>query len=109
MEYTFKGTPGPWAVDGFNTTAVIAKVNEVGWKHVCNCNYGYDAPEEHIELNTTNAHLIAAAPELLEALVDLNTALDNYWNSHSKPDSLVKAITRQQQKSLAAIHKALNL
>jgi hypothetical protein len=64
-------------------------------------------PNTNKDILRADAYLIAAAPDLLKSLVDLNTALDNYWNSTTKPDSLVKAITRQQQKSLQAIQKAL--
>lgn len=66
-----KHTPGPWEIDGHNLTAVIHNEGSVTWpqwKHVCNCDYGYADPEKHFEENKANAHLIAAAPEMLEAL-----------------------------------------
>lgn len=53
-----------------------------------------------------NAKLIAAAPELLTCLENLNHAIDNYWNSKTKPDSLIKLINKYQQLSLTAIKKA---
>lgn len=101
MNYEFKGTKGEWNVDGYDTVSVIAKVNEVGWMHVCKCDYGYASPLEHLELNKANAHLIAAAPELLQACIDVENTLRTMTNNPVS-DLLM---TRLQQ----AIHKALNL
>lgn len=71
-----EGNKKQWSVDGRNLTAVIERVNEVGWKHICDCNYGHSNPEEHFESNKANAYLIAAAPELLEACQELNQVLE---------------------------------
>jgi hypothetical protein len=71
-----KHTPGSWHVDGHNLTAVISKINEHHYKHICTCDYGYSHPEEHFELNKANAKLIAAAPELLEACQLMLKAID---------------------------------
>lgn len=111
MEYTFKGTPGNWFIVPYRKDvcefAIESDVDDFATDgRICSHKFWSEGfrPEA-----MANAHLIAAAPDLLEALVDLNTALDNYWNSSTKPDSLVKAITRQQQKSLSVLKKALNL
>lgn len=103
-EYKFKGTPAPWYAVNYAGFINIQDKDQYGSHDVTDANIV--GSEETAILNGS---LLAAAPDLLDALTSLNTALDNYWNSHTKPDSLVKAITRQQQKSLAAIHKALNL
>lgn len=67
-----KRTPGTWHVDGFNLTAVIAKKEgDRHYEHVCSCNFGYYSNKSDFELNKANARLIAAAPELLEALQKL--------------------------------------
>lgn len=50
--------------------------------------------------------LIKENLELLKALQDLNTAIDNYWNADIKSDYMVKSVNIQQQKSLAVIQKA---
>jgi hypothetical protein len=74
-----KHTSGPWEVDGFDTTSVIKNEgSEIWpqWKHICRCDYGYADPEKHLEGNKANAKLIAAAPELLEALINMRKAFD---------------------------------
>lgn len=64
-----------WEVDGFNTTAVIEKMENGGWKHVCNCNYGYAEPQKHLELNKENAKKISAVPDMIVALENCVTAM----------------------------------
>jgi len=81
--YSFNTVSGG---DGAETVAVV---------------YGFDTTEQ-----TANGKLIAAAPELLSCLENLNQAIDNYWNSKTKPDSLVKLINKHQQISASAIAKA---
>lgn len=114
MKYEFKGTQGKWSVDGFNTTSVIANVNEVEWKHICNCNYGCTDREANHEINYYNAHLVAAAPELLAACIEANEVLQWMWDNFQKDDSVCQsdAFNRpanaiEQIKS--AIEKALNI
>ena len=88
-----KHTPGPWVA---NLTSVEPKdehewVND-GWI-IANCQ-GSDA--------LANAHLIAAAPDLYEALVDIHkTQLNN--NIHD-PDDYEN--TEQCRRIKAAIAKA---
>jgi hypothetical protein len=50
--------------------------------------------------------LFAAAPELLKRLIELNEALDDYWNSGNKPDILVRHICMRQKLCLQTIDKA---
>lgn len=45
-----------------------------------------------------NAKLIASAPELLKSLIELNQAIDDYWNSETKPDILIRHINMKQQQ-----------
>lgn len=59
-------TKGPWRVDGPN-----GYINQIGIGPSIGAAYG--AGEEV----KANARLIAAAPELLEALLDLYNALDS--------------------------------
>lgn len=57
----FKGTPGPWvAVGGEVLTADYDYEGQTICDHICNC--------EEINGESPNANLIAAAPDLLEAL-----------------------------------------
>jgi len=59
-----KHTPGPW---GVNTAT-----DSFGWvNHAINWGRNYGEEE-----NQANARLIAAAPELLEALIDVLEACD---------------------------------
>lgn len=107
MKYEFKGTKGDWSVDGFDLTSVIVSVNEVGWKHLCRCNYGYVEPESHFEENTANAHLIAAAPDLLDACIEALDLLDNL-NKHGEPINY-NEYSHYHDVLSSAIHKALNI
>lgn len=58
-----KHTPGPWRVSGVNSTDIEADSNSTFWAWV-----SVDTPEEE---RKPNALLIAAAPDLLEALENL--------------------------------------
>lgn len=84
----FKGTPGPWAVD-WSDFAVVGKDG----KGVADFDYGrFDDDEDCL-----NAILIAAAPDLLEALQNMVTAYE-YEASIDNPALLA---------ARAAISKAL--
>lgn len=62
----FKGTPGPWFEfrEGFSTVYVEAKLRHGVIQEVAACG----PTEAGQESQSANARLIAAAPELLEAL-----------------------------------------
>lgn len=91
----FKGTPGPWVVEEESFTVTdesgefVADFDSGPWKE-----------------NHANADLIAAAPELLEALQELfadykqlaDSGDAGFWNLED---------TEVGKKSLAAIAKAL--
>ena len=87
----FKGTPGKWKY-------TVRNVNEM-----MTTFHGVTIGDTYIEAETRNeredALLIAAAPDLLEALqAMLNKAYKQKWNDHY-PDEVSKA--------LSAISKAL--
>ena len=81
---------GHWYVDGFNTTSVIEKMQNGGWKHICTCDYGYDKPLEHLQSNKALAHKIALLPYLIERLED--TLLDLDSANLSSPHQMAEAI-----------------
>lgn len=62
-----KHTPGPWKiVDAWNDYMVEGQNGEeIIWQ---------DGPHDTPTINKANARLIAAAPDLLEALITLNDA-----------------------------------
>jgi hypothetical protein len=111
-----KHTPGPWQVsrDNDTTLTIVApwsdkvRTGAEGWGdyrgiHTASITHhsGYGAvPREHAE---ANAALIAAAPELLEALKELKQLLDMVLavNGGLPPDANGPAA-----KALAAILKA---
>lgn len=65
----FKGTPGPWQVAGPCCDAVGVEFDSTGYKAICHRpeRTGGKMTDEY----NANMQLIAAAPELLEALQNL--------------------------------------
>jgi hypothetical protein len=95
-----KHTPAPWfAVQYANEWNIQS---EDGYEGVCTNVLDEEEDENH----EANAQLIAAAPELLQMLIELNQAIDDYWNSETKPDILVRHINMKQKQSLKLINKA---
>lgn len=85
-----KHTPGPWQRDGLSISApqrgVVARCPTVKNGGVFDCS--------------DNAHLIAAAPDLLEALKECLPDLEHYASTHGPgPD-------RRLEQARAAIAKA---
>jgi hypothetical protein len=60
-----KHTPGPWII--FDMDQEVGVTPENGKGDIAHCS-GFDSNRFHSE-EVANAHLIAAAPDLLEALV----------------------------------------
>lgn len=94
----FKGTPGPWVreSEGRGIGPVCADDDQ---------SYGMVIPVAYVdfgesdEVQNSNANLIAAAPELLEALQKmLSKAYKQNWND---------AYPEEIQSAQAAINKAL--
>ena len=70
-----KYTPGPWTVDESHIDGAI----NAGKRHVALANF-YNCHDEEVRVTRdqqkANAHLIAAAPEMLEALKKAVDALE---------------------------------
>ena len=81
----FKGTPGPWVVGG----------NE-GNKLSVNADPYFVALVDEGDSQEANARLIAAAPELLEALLDLEARACVYVNTSKAKDAISKALGESQ-------------
>ena len=86
-----KHTPGPWIRDGKFVYALMPNPKK-RWPGEVNRFWlivqkqaGYDIPEEEVE---ANARLIAAAPEMLEALI----IIYKVWHEDSILISSVKSV-----------------
>lgn len=95
MNYEFKGTQGEWRLGSAEDSNIHISSN--GWLGFTKVYYNYTRGEEHIH----NAHLISAAPELLQACIAIENTLRTMTNN---PVSAL-LMTQLQQ----AIHKALNI
>ncbi|WP_277593643.1 hypothetical protein [Pseudomonas chlororaphis] len=75
-----KHTPGPWYThrNGFSTVYVEARLRQGVIQEVAACG----PTEAGQEQQEANAKLIAAAPELLEALIEVTASLA--WNAHGE-------------------------
>jgi hypothetical protein len=90
-------TSGPWTVDG-------PPWNQIVWSdaenRVCFLAHTNGLDDDR---DIATGHLIAAAPELLDALKSLVYA---YGANSAEPEMAFKAITAQIDKAAAAIAKA---
>lgn len=102
----FKGTPGPWMLDEFDNV-VHGEAPSHGWgrKETVRVS-GVALPGRVTEEYAANTRLVAAAPELLEALQNMIGAFDNPVVRRKLPsDFNSEAI----QSARAAIAKALGV
>lgn len=76
---TAKHTPGPWVIDGHNLSSVIRCIRPKGHpdaRHACG---DYEQIATSCGENwKANAHLVAAAPDLLEMVKLLEKSLEYY-------------------------------
>ena len=90
----FKGTPGPWFRD--NSRAIGPKSTEDDQSYGMVIPVGWVEFDHEIEVQVANQNIMAAAPELLEALT---STLDEigFWLAQQKPelrDKLVSAVAK---------------
>ena len=98
MSYKFRGTPGPWYVvaeDGADFTAIATKQQIDG---VLDLDFEVLGSSEWLRANSKDLHVMAAAPEMLEALDDLRTSC-NALGLQSKLD-------QELHNAVAALAKA---
>lgn len=88
----FKGTPGPWKVNvigqHWNNKSLTHLEVTFGNDGECVCDTVYQMAD---------ANLIAAAPELLEALLDLKFKLYGSETASPKIEQIIKKALGQQQ------------
>lgn len=92
----FKGTPGPWLTDRNNCHAgCIATVHGCknnDWVEIWSTNW-----PENEDVQEANARLMAAAPDLLNALINLIEywKLDETAEAHAAMIAINKALGRE--------------
>lgn len=96
-----KHTPGPWFVSE-NAVKPALRPYAIYSRHDCICDVLSEIEEGPTDRDTANARLIAAAPELLEALEELADLMDLVRSGEYKPDSF------STQPARAAIKKAVS-
>jgi len=104
--YEFLGAKGEWRIASkrkesqfYVIQGIDTPTHEV---QVCCLNYGAHPIQEQLDCTEANAHLIAAAPDLLEACIKI---LDTI-----RRDSLEEQLNLEEYNYLEqAIHKALNI
>lgn len=110
MSEATKHTPGPWKaktleewVEGKGGLVVIDAPGK--WLSLANAHIHRDSREE----GEANARLIAAAPDLLEALEAMDALVESLWDSVPWGDTFnldIRALNEVPGKARAAIAKA---
>jgi hypothetical protein len=79
-----KFTPGPWEQNQpqSGTIYIDARLRGTTLQEVCSCG-----PTETLEQRQANGHLIAAAPELLEALEEAIDLVNGILSGDYDPDT----------------------
>ena len=96
-----KHTPGTWAVVGNRTKYVEARLISGLIQEVAACGPTM-ADEGYGQQQEANARLIAAAPDLLEALQNIA----DYWNQDQNEAAMADACWHAIHTARAAIAKA---
>lgn len=102
MMKEFNGTPGPWQTDRNNCHA-----GQIATIHHCLNNdwveiWSPDWPDDE-EVQEANARLIAAAPELLEVLKEVQEFAQG-WSQYEMPIGLDDRINGAIAKALGEDH-----
>ena len=109
-----KHTPGPWAVETVRTSCGVC--HKVGpWPHewrsgktTSACIYDdYPSPPEGTDTMLANARLIAAAPDLLEALKDTLGTLRSASRALTDANKLVLGGKQWGERDIARIEAVI--
>ncbi len=100
MNTEFKGTPGPWEVMKGDVAFAVKSGDEYVVRGGCGCCNGFDDSIDE----EADAHLIAAAPDLLEALQKVDELL-GYVEHYNNFDARI--LDKCQDRIRDAIAKAL--
>lgn len=102
MKLQFKGTPGPWKICyyGYEPKELVIAKDKKPETRVANVDI------QKIFKSLANARLIAAAPELLEALQKTNELLKELDNTHTG-DERYREFAIQYSENRKLIEKAL--
>jgi len=111
----FKGTPGPWMAYESRDDRCFYIAQQDGapftpdYSDVCGLACNTWSGERHT-VQAANARLIAAAPELLEALQAFEASADLWLPANVGEDRVheAEALHQLRHKASAAIAKALN-
>jgi hypothetical protein len=91
-----KHTPGPWIADGYNVRVRNGRyIAYTGPSHTPPSEY----PKQCAEEDKANARLIAAAPELLEALENLMETCEYGDHNADEYNAAVAAIAKAKGES----------
>lgn len=83
-------TPGPWVLDGHNMSSILKCVVPKGDPKACHLTGDYDIIARCFSDNWRNdARLIAAAPDLLEALFECEEYFDNKADADCDQDGFI--------------------
>ncbi|MFN8996621.1 MAG: hypothetical protein ACK5X3_23575 [Pseudomonadota bacterium] len=92
---TDQHTPGPWTTDVVRSTNYTLRIIKAGTDWIAHVHT--QSTESDIPRDVSNARLIAAAPDLLEACQTLSTLLDT--------DDWIYQVDRAVKQAQAAIAK----
>lgn len=97
----FKGTPRPWGIEKTSNDWWVGQLGPDGKVDLIVARFptGREYSETYIDRNKSDAHLVAAAPELFAALQEM-------LKSYDEPDDRIRS-TLAQHYARKAIAKAL--
>lgn len=119
MSYTFNGTPGPWRIQTKEDDHCIGQTPEgYPYNGVRDTNYGFFNCGKGFScvgiMRPEDAYLIAAAPDLLQAIIHAMEMIDIWGPKQfglvpAEPLATLVELQIIVAKFRTAIHKALNI